>query len=52
MPESDAIHTQVYTLRINDVQERDAGTYQCINSAKINVPAEVVLEVQTSTYIF
>lgn len=43
---SDDEPTTVYTLRINDVRESDAGTYQCQISDESSVPAYIVLTVQ------
>lgn len=51
----DAADTRIYTLKIEDVRESDAGTYQCLkrrtlHSADANAPAEVVLTVQPSSF--
>lgn len=50
----EAADTRIYTLKIEDVRESDAGTYQCLkrrtlHSADANAPAEVVLTVQPSS---
>lgn len=42
----DAVNTQIHTLQIKDVDERDAGTYRCSYSSPQSVPADVVLTVQ------
>lgn len=42
----DAVNTQIHTLQIKDVNERDAGTYRCSYSSIQSVPADVVLTVE------
>lgn len=47
-PVPDTVDTQLYTLKIKGVEERDAGIYRCSYASPQNVPADVVLTVKPS----